>query len=156
MLSLLWHNQKCKFAILTYNFLKSTLITLVWLKEGNLPKGREFDYKEELGTKRNGWLNKERFSIQKTGLVTKRKSWCKEKKRFIALKDLNFLKKYIKNQEASNNFKIVFTLSRGLHLHWASLLTDFKWGATAVFIILCDPRFQKMAYLWVRESKIWI
>ena len=40
--------------------------------------------------------------------------------------------KYTKNQEASNNFRIGFALSKRPHLHRAYLVTVCKQGATAV------------------------
>ena len=42
---------------------------------------------------------------------------------FTALKDLNLLKKYTKNQEDSYNFRLGFALSNGPHLHRAYLVT---------------------------------
>ena len=49
-----------------------------------------------------------------------------------ALKDLNLLKKYTENQEASNNFRIGFAISKRPHLHRAYLVTVCKQGAKAV------------------------
>ena len=43
-----------------------------------------------------------------------------------AIKDLNLLKKHIKNQEAGSIFKVFFALSRGPHFHKAYLLTARK------------------------------
>ena len=37
--------------------------------------------------------------------------------KFLSLKDLNLLKKRIKNQEASNILRVVFALSKWSHLH---------------------------------------
>ena len=37
--------------------------------------------------------------------------------KFLALKDLNLLKKHTKNQEASSILRLVFTLSKWPHLH---------------------------------------
>ena len=42
--------------------------------------------------------------------------------KFLALKDLNLLKRQIKNQEDSNNFRIDFALSKRPHLHRAYLV----------------------------------
>ena len=45
---------------------------------------------------------------------------------FTAYKDLNFLKKCTKNQEASNNFMVGFALSKRPHLHRPYLVTVWK------------------------------
>ena len=42
---------------------------------------------------------------------------------FTVTKDLNFLKKYTKNQEASYNFTLGYALSNRPHLHKAYSLT---------------------------------
>ena len=42
--------------------------------------------------------------------------------KFSAIKDLNLLKKYIKNQEANSILKVVFAFSKWPHLHRDLLL----------------------------------
>ena len=58
--------------------------------------------------------------------------------KFSALKNLNLLKKYIKNQEGSYNFRLGFALSNRLHLT-KGLFTkgDFSVGPICMFILSC-------------------
>ena len=54
---------------------------------------------------------------------------------FTVLKDLNLLKKYIKNQEGSYDFRLGFALSNRPRLHRAYLVT------VPIILILADFRF---------------
>ena len=54
------------------------------------------------------------------------------KPKFLALKDLNLLKKYVKNQEDSYNFKLGFALSNRPHLHRAYIVTVYDQNFIAV------------------------
>ena len=54
--------------------------------------------------------------------------------KFLATKDLNLLKKHIKNQMASSIYKVVFAFSKWPHLHRASLLASrLIWPALYFF-----------------------
>ena len=63
---------------------------------------------------------------------------------FTVLKDLNLFKNCIKNQEASNNFRIGFALSKRSRLHRAYLVTDRKRGARAVYA--------RKLFIWKRHN----
>ena len=52
--------------------------------------------------------------------------------KFLALKDLNLLKKHIKNQVASSILKVVFAFSKWPHLHRAYVISGCIFFATAV------------------------
>ena len=56
--------------------------------------------------------------------------------KFLALKDLNLLKKYTKYQEASSILRVVFALSKWPHLHRAYLVTICYRSFIAVSILL--------------------
>ena len=51
---------------------------------------------------------------------------------FTVLKDLNILKKYTKNQEASYNSRLDFAMSNRLHLHRAYVATVCNQNFIAV------------------------
>ena len=53
--------------------------------------------------------------------------------KFSALKDLNLLKKYTKNQEDSYNFRLGFALSNRPHLHRAYVVTIYNQNFIAVY-----------------------
>ena len=55
---------------------------------------------------------------------------------FLALKDLNLLKRYTENQEASCVFRINFATSKWPHIHRAYLLTEFKHMSVAVLLLI--------------------
>ena len=55
---------------------------------------------------------------------------------FTVFKDLNLLKKYIKNQEASYDFRLGFALSNRPHLHRAYLVTLCTFFVMAVIVVL--------------------
>ena len=52
--------------------------------------------------------------------------------KFLAMKDLNLLKKYIKNQEASSILRVKFDLSKWPHLHKPYLVTVQEYLSKAV------------------------
>ena len=56
--------------------------------------------------------------------------------KLLALKDLNLLKRYIKNQEASSILRVDFAISKRPHLHRAYLVTECKHMSVAVSEIL--------------------
>ena len=53
--------------------------------------------------------------------------------KFLALKDLNFLKKHIKNQETSSILKVVFALSKWPYFHRAYVVTVCNQNFIAVY-----------------------
>ena len=57
--------------------------------------------------------------------------------KFLALKDLNPLKKYIKNQEASSILNVVFAFSKWPHLHRAYVVGGclFNFGTVQVIFL---------------------
>ena len=59
---------------------------------------------------------------------------------FTELKDLNLLKEYIKNQEASSIFRVEFALSKLLHLHRPYLVTVQEYLSQAAAPCLLDIR----------------
>ena len=56
--------------------------------------------------------------------------------KFSATKDLNLLKKHIKNQVASSILKVVFSFSKWPHLHRAYVISGCIFFATAVFPVI--------------------
>ena len=58
--------------------------------------------------------------------------WSTDAK-FLAWKDLNFFKKYIKNQNTSSTLRVVFALSEWPHFHKDYLVTVCKQGRSHVF-----------------------
>ena len=56
--------------------------------------------------------------------------------KFSSLKDLNLLKKYTKNQEASYNLRLGFALSNRPHLHRAYVVT----GCNQIWIAVRKDR----------------
>ena len=68
--------------------------------------------------------------------------------KFSAIKDLNLLKKHIKNQVASSILKVVFAFSKWPHLHRAYVISGCIFFAMAVhtkFIFCC---LEKNMHSW--------
>ena len=63
--------------------------------------------------------------------------------RSLALKDLNLLKKYTNDQDASSTLRVVFALSKWPHFHRAYLVTVCKRKLVAVFPFETFETFQR-------------
>ena len=68
--------------------------------------------------------------------------------KFLALKDLNLLKKYIKNQETSSILKVDFALSKWPHLHRKCANERFSMHFTVVPLV----HYFRLQYLVVHMN----
>ena len=74
--------------------------------------------------------------------------------KFLALKDLNLLKKHTKNQVASSILKVIFAFSKWPHLHRAYVISGCIFFTTAVCGLTSKVEYWPNERYWINQTSI--